>query len=176
MPHEVVLPTTKEKTMVFVSHPPKPSGNESGLETAPGTMQTELPKMRGGVNGPVEIESDKRNTTESITPQIESSSAGKSLRTVNSESPLEESKGSLETLSKGVSDSMSLIDNSVKHLHGLMTSIARIEPDENKEMPLSQIDRVKTATACAHQIYQLLKVKVEAVKVYADVACLKGRK
>lgn len=190
MPREVVLPPsnknlqiqrpTSQESQKFAAMSKSQRAiydaeKESVYATGSDTTQTEKQRTPVDAIGPVETESDKKNTTEATMPQIDESSSPKSLRTVGSGSRPEASLSSLETLSKGVSDSMSLIDNSVKHLHGLMTSVARVVPEENEMMPLTQLDRVKVATACAHQIYQLLKVKVDAVKVYADVSGVKKR-
>lgn len=67
------------------------------------------------------------------------------------------------------SPSILLIDESVQHLHGLMTSVARVPDDPEDVNTHLDPQKVGAACNCAKNIVQLLRLKVEMVKLAIEM-------
>ena len=89
-----------------------------------------------------------------------------SLKSVSVESEIIPSTGlqkPLTTLQEEISVGMNSIDSTVKDLRSYMTGMFADQPDPTVQK--MDIFRVETAVNCAKTINELLKTKVEAIKV-----------
>lgn len=61
---------------------------------------------------------------------------------------------------------MSLLDDSAKHLHSLMKGVTG--PLHEDAVTLPDIDRVNAAANCAKQLYSIMRLKLDAIKLARD--------
>jgi len=143
-------------------------------EDVKGTMQTLSDTGRNAEN-------ERRNTSRQIPRSLEEKGGSgmqeiepiNSKRSSNAVTVIDPHTDSMEqssALRKEASASMSLIDSTAKHLHDLMISTTGPVKDENSNpFRLPEVHRVESAAKIAQQLYQVMKLKLEAIKVMKDV-------
>lgn len=79
------------------------------------------------------------------------------------------SRDSSEVSREATLNSMNLLDDTAKHLHGLMKSVTGpLAGDEANPFKLPDIDRVNAAANCAKQLYSVMRLKLDAVKLIQE--------
>ena len=84
------------------------------------------------------------------------------------ETQLEVSKPQLMPLSAEISQSTNSIDSTVNDLRSYMKGLFANEPDPKVQKV--DVFRVETAVGCARTINELLKTKLEAIKLARDIS------
>ena len=127
-----------------------------------GTSRTERDTFAAAFAGDSSIESDNENTTEDGTTKTEPLNLPRSSHAVAELIQRADSSDLLKISDAAMSNSMNLLDESARHLFKLMIGLS--STSENNEVRLFDVERVQTACACAHQITQIMKLKLEAIK------------
>lgn len=107
---------------------------------------------------------DKENgTNETKLPSLPKSSNGEL-----NETPQEVSKAQLMPLGAAISQSTNSIDSTVNDLRSYMKGLFANEPDPKVQK--FDVFRVETAVGCARTVNELLKTKLEAIKLARDIS------
>ncbi|MFI5342838.1 MAG: hypothetical protein ACHQUC_01320 [Chlamydiales bacterium] len=133
-------------------------------EETQNSMNKKMPEKEIGVPETLNV-SD--NTAESIMPEKSNDSSIKSKQLVTTEILQSESQQPSVTLPLVEYQSMNLIDDSAKHLFELMRGLHANKP--NPEIQLYDPERIHAACACAKNIRELLKLKLEAIKLQRNM-------
>ena len=110
----------------------------------------------------------KSNTTRVSDDGMSETKSTPEVKNINEEksvTPLMDSPLLPYGLEEAKPGSMSLLDDSIVHLHKLMKSVASLSQEEVTGLARVQASQVNSACNCAKNITQLLKVKLEAYKV-----------
>lgn len=119
--------------------------------------------LSGEKNGRPKIAHAKTRLKEPTTPQIKSDSANSSMPEKDAailSMVSKEQSGSVPIVS---SVSMNLLDDSAQHLHGLMRGLFANIP--GADVRAYDPDRVNSACNCAKQIYSIMRLKLDCIKV-----------
>ena len=139
--------------------------NESA--PVPITVLTKRRLIKEEPSGEEETKIEPTSSKESIIMRTEKVYSEKSLTPVKSDSPTEDSHGLSETLKTEQSESMNLINSSVRQLKTVLDSVAeKHKGNEARQLTSMDIDDICKLSGA---ITGLMKVKVDAVRAAADV-------
>lgn len=136
---------------------------KQGKKIEPVTIETETLKLNDGSSG-VKItvnnndkligngmQETKNEIVKQSMPQEKDASRGEVSINANS------------TIETDVSPSMNLLDNTATHLYDLMKGLSQNQPETS--IKLFDVERVHAAANCAKNIREIMKLKLEVIKV-----------
>lgn len=130
-------------------------------------IRTEKLGSQQELSGTEIIRKDKMRQTENITKEIKRGSKNLSMLPEIAGIPSEELQENSINLGQEVSHSISSLNASGKELFSLMRGLRSDLPET--AVRLYEPDRVQTAVACAHQIVNTMKMKLELLKFHREV-------
>lgn len=136
---------------------------QSEPKSEPVMNETKKKKPKENDSTEKKIENGSLNTNESIMNETKTAST-KSYTPVKADViPPEDSTPQSKTALLVESPSMSLLDSTAQHLHGLMKGLTANEPDPS--LKRYDPETVQAACSCAKNIREIMKLKLDAIKV-----------
>lgn len=139
-----------------------PTSKNLGRGNARATIETKKKPTPVEWSGDGKTASDSCETKESIMHVLKNDSEPPSTLEKTVTTPPEASTAPSASVSPDVSQQMSLLGDSARHLHGLMLGLSANQPDPS--VKLYDPDRVMAACQCAKQITALMRLQLDAAK------------
>jgi len=156
-----VKPMPQENVTTKPSTPPTQKLSEHKSE--PAMKETKKKKPKENDSTELKTKSESFSTNENTMNETKTTST-KSSTPVNAVViPPEDSTPQSKTALLVESPSMSLLDSTAQHLHGLMKGLTANEPDPS--LKRYDPETVQAACSCAKNIREIMKLKLDAIKV-----------
>jgi hypothetical protein len=159
----IPTPLSEPEKRNVVESTPKPIEKPKVLEAKPIMKKTRSVDLQHAKNGHAKTKNASWKPKGAITPRTKTVSKSLSVKIVKDVTPPSDSKEQSSNVAMVVSPSMNLLDSVSEHLFGLMQGLVANKPpaDIQRYNP----DEVNAACNCAKNIREILKLKLEALKV-----------
>lgn len=160
---EPKIQTLRRRSESAVEKGTLPVENKTAPEQGPIILLTKSAKINNGESGRKKTAKDSSNIKGDIMQKTKTVSKRSSTPRGKKEILPTVSTGQSSDVSLVISPSMSLLDDTANHLHSLMRGLHANQPEP--EIRAFDPERVNSACNCAKQIYSIMRLKLDAIKV-----------